>query len=147
VLGYVVDCLLVVGVVAAAGLLIALAFAPRLADFGEDLSEGHPAFVCSAAAMLIVGGFFIGLWNRFYLIYTRGYSVGQGLMKLKVVDAQGQLLTQGQAFIRLIMHTVFGFVPVLPILDLLWPLWDERRQTLHDKVAGSYVIYNPATRP
>jgi uncharacterized RDD family membrane protein YckC len=26
------------------------------------------------------------------------------------------------------------------LLDLLWPLWDEQRQTLHDKAVGSFVV-------
>jgi uncharacterized RDD family membrane protein YckC len=26
------------------------------------------------------------------------------------------------------------------LLDLLWPLWDERNQTLHDKIVKSYVV-------
>jgi len=25
-------------------------------------------------------------------------------------------------------------------LDLLWPLWDRRNQTLHDKAAGTVVL-------
>jgi uncharacterized RDD family membrane protein YckC len=31
-------------------------------------------------------------------------------------------------------------VPTL--LDGLWPLWDERNQALHDKVANTFVIYS-----
>lgn len=32
---------------------------------------------------------------------------------------------------------VFGFYPVV---DLLWPLWDGKKQALHDKVAGTNVV-------
>jgi uncharacterized RDD family membrane protein YckC len=144
-LGYVVDGLVILGMVVALGLLTAL-FVGGLYGLEGRMSDGMEGAACSGVALFIVAGFFIGLWNRFYLIYTRGYSVGQGVMKLKVVDAQGQLLTPGRAFIRLIMHTLFGFVPFLPVLDFLWPLWDDHRQTLHDKVANSYVIYDPARR-
>lgn len=31
------------------------------------------------------------------------------------------------------------------VVDLLWPLWDERRQTLHDKLAGTVVKRGRAT--
>ena len=55
-------------------------------------------------------------------------------------DANGNLLTQGTAFVRLLVRAVMGFVPLLPMLDLLWPLWDPRNQTLHDKVAGTVVL-------
>ena len=30
--------------------------------------------------------------------------------------------------------------PLLILVDLLWPLWDARRQTLHDKIAGTVVL-------
>jgi len=86
----------------------------------------------------------VGLWNKAYLVSKRGCSVGQGVMKIKVVDAQGHLLTIGQAVLRLLAHVGLSFVPVVGLVDLLWPLWDERRQTLHDKAVGSYVITNPA---
>jgi len=71
----------------------------------------------------------------------RGYSVGQGLMKLKVVDAHGNLIPTGTAVLRLLCTVGLQFVPVVGgFLDLLWPLWDKERQTLHDKAVGTYVI-------
>jgi uncharacterized RDD family membrane protein YckC len=79
-------------------------------------------------------------------VAQRGYSVGQGVMGIKVVDAQGQLLSQGTALIRLLAHVGLSFIPFGGIIDLLWPLWDDRRQTLHDKAVGCYVITDPARR-
>jgi uncharacterized RDD family membrane protein YckC len=32
------------------------------------------------------------------------------------------------------------------ILDLLWPLWDDKRQALHDKIAGTNVVVQPRRR-
>jgi uncharacterized RDD family membrane protein YckC len=86
----------------------------------------------------------VGLFNSVYLVAQRGFSVGQGIVKIKVVDSNGNLLTQGTAFIRLLVRVALSFVPFLPLLDLLWPLWDERRQTLHDKAVNCYVINNPS---
>lgn len=44
-------------------------------------------------------------------------------------------------------YAVLGVVPVLgsilslyPVLDMLWPLWDDKRQALHDKVAKTNVV-------
>jgi uncharacterized RDD family membrane protein YckC len=31
-------------------------------------------------------------------------------------------------------------VPFLSLLDGLWPLWDDKRQALHDKVAKTQVV-------
>jgi uncharacterized RDD family membrane protein YckC len=86
----------------------------------------------------------VGVYNKVYLVSSRGFSIGQGMMKLKVIDANGNRLTQGTAFLRLLVQVGLGLVPFLPLIDLLWPLWDERRQTLHDKAVSSYVINNPS---
>ncbi|MGA2433431.1 MAG: RDD family protein [Acidimicrobiales bacterium] len=38
-------------------------------------------------------------------------------------------------------HAALGLVLGIPIfLDLLWPLWDKRKQTLTDKFAGTVVV-------
>ena len=60
--------------------------------------------------------------------------------KLTVLDAlKRQAITVG--------CNILGLVPVvslvtglLPILDGLWPLWDSKRQALHDKLAGTNVV-------
>lgn len=36
--------------------------------------------------------------------------------------------------------TAFVCAGLLNVLDTMWMLWDPRRQTLHDKVAGSMVV-------
>lgn len=44
-------------------------------------------------------------------------------------------------------YAALSFVPVLgsllglyPLVDVLWPLWDDKRQALHDKVARTNVV-------
>ena len=32
---------------------------------------------------------------------------------------------------------------LLQLLNVLWPLWDGRRQALHDKAAGTVVVVRP----
>jgi uncharacterized RDD family membrane protein YckC len=46
-----------------------------------------------------------------------------------------------------ILFSVAGVIPLVgslagfgALLDYLWPLWDDRKQALHDKVAGTYVV-------
>jgi uncharacterized RDD family membrane protein YckC len=85
----------------------------------------------------------VGAYNKVYLVSTRGYSVGHGMMKIKVVNAQGDKLDMGKAFVRLIVQAAMSLIWFLSLLDHLWPLWDVRRQTLHDKAVDSYVINNP----
>jgi uncharacterized RDD family membrane protein YckC len=113
---------------------------------GGDHSEFAGGMCCVLLIIFPVASLIVGIYNRVYLVSQRGYSIGQGVMKLKVIDANGQLLTQGNAAIRLLVQVGLGFIPFGGVLDLLWPLWDDRRQTLHDKAVGCFVIQNPDAR-
>lgn len=101
---------------------------------------------CGGFLMLIivppVAYLVVGLLNKVYWVSTRGYSMGQGIMKLKVVDKDGNLIPMGTSVLRLAVTVGLGFVPLVGgLLDLLFPLFDDpTRQTLHDKAVGTYVI-------
>ena len=144
--GYIIDSLLVLGAMIVLNLVLGGMFAGMIGVFGRSsgaASGASSGLCCLWLVMFPLASILVGLYNRVYLVSTRGSSLGQGVMKLKVIDANGNLLTQGNAFIRLLVQAAFGFVPLLPLLDLLWPLWDDRCQTLHDKAVSSYVIHNP----
>lgn len=89
-----------------------------------------------------VAYFVVGLLNKVYWVSTRGYSIGQGVMKLKVVDENGNLIDMGKAVLRLLCTVGLAFIPFVgSLLDLLFPLFDDpTRQTLHDKAVGTYVV-------
>lgn len=145
VVGYIIDSLFVGAAMLVLFLVLGSVFGSLAAMGGE--SSGFAGGMC--CTMIIIFPFatlLVGLYNRVYLVSQRGYSIGQGVMKLKVIDANGQLLTQGSALIRLLAQAALGFIPFVGILDLLWPLWDDRCQTLHDKAVGSFVIHNPDAR-
>ena len=66
---------------------------------------------------------------------------------IRVIREDRQPVTAGTGFIRdvLMQDIVFGFIGSLIfyipwLLDGLWPLWDERNQALHDKVANTFVV-------
>ena len=42
----------------------------------------------------------------------------------------------------------YGFQVLSPanVLDVLWPLWDDKKQALHDKVVGTNVVVGPQPR-
>jgi uncharacterized RDD family membrane protein YckC len=98
-------------------------------------------FCCVGFFSIPVAMLIAGLYNKVFLISKRGYSVGQGVMKLKVVDANGNLIDTGKSVLRLLIQMGFSLVPFLPLISILFPLFDEpTRQTLHDKAVGTYVI-------
>jgi uncharacterized RDD family membrane protein YckC len=114
-----------------------------------SISEDLGGLVGSASCCIFfvlppVAAFLVGLYNKVYLISQRGYSIGQGVMNLKVVMGDGGPVQMGTAILRLLVQMGLGVIPfvgfILAILNLLWPLWDPQKQTLHDKAVGTFVI-------
>lgn len=82
----------------------------------------------------------VGIYNKVIRIGKRGASIGQEKLKLRVIATDGSQVPTSRLVVRLLVQSGFVLVPLLPLLDLLWPLWDAHRQTLHDKAVGTYVI-------
>jgi uncharacterized RDD family membrane protein YckC len=38
------------------------------------------------------------------------------------------------------IQVLSAVVSMLSLLDYLWPLWDSKRQALHDKIADTQVV-------
>lgn len=112
---------------------------------GAASQDAGGLFGCSGCCLFFVlppiSYFVAGLLNKVYWVSKRGYSIGQGVMKLKVVNASGNLIPMGTSILRLLATVGLGLIPFLgAALDLLWPLWDPQRQALHDKAVGTFVI-------
>ncbi len=110
-------------------------------DTGSSIMGG---LMCIGVVLAGVASLGVGLYNKVFLVAKRGASIGQGIMGLKMVDAAGNLPQMGSLIIRLLVSVGLGMIPMVGtlgvIIDYLWPLWDEKKQTLHDKVAGTFVI-------
>lgn len=108
------------------------------------------------------GGFFAGILASYgaflltYLIITaayyiilhskKGQTVGKMAMKIKVVDeATGDLIPIGKSAMRWVVTQALSLFTcgIGGLLDGLWPLWDAKRQAIHDKVAKTFVIDAP----
>jgi uncharacterized RDD family membrane protein YckC len=128
--------------------LISLIFAGLAAAANDASRTGEssplglmPCCLCCGAPLgVAVVGFLFGLFNKVYLVGKRGYSIGQGFRRLRVVLPNGQRVPYGTLLLRLLVQFGLGLIWVVQLLDLLWPLWDEKRQTLHDKAVGTFVI-------
>ena len=114
------------------------------AGVGGDDNPLPGGIMCMGMLITFISVFGLGIFNKIYLVSKRGSSIGQGVMKLKVVDATGNIPPMGTLLIRLLVQVGLSFIPFfsifLVLLDALWPLWDEKKQTLHDKAAGTFVI-------
>lgn len=75
------------------------------------------------------------------VIAWKGVTLGNLLTKTKVVDASsGEVLSLRRAFLR--SASLLGLLVTLvgAGIDVLFPLIDARRQTLHDKVGNALVV-------
>lgn len=101
----------------------------------------------------LVALFATGVYTVRFLSGVRGQTLGNRVAASRVRDAQtGQQLTFMQAFKRwgfIAIYTLVLFGPepvaqvvfyVLFLADGLYPLYDARNQTLHDKFAGTIVV-------
>lgn len=100
---------------------------------------------------MAIGGILIGLgillmwgiliWNRIFKMGRTGQSVGKKAMGLKLINEQtgqpiGAAMALGREILSQIINQVF-------FLSNLWMLWDDKKQTLHDKIVNSTVISVP----
>jgi uncharacterized RDD family membrane protein YckC len=89
------------------------------------------------------------LFVLFVVIYTtamtgsrRGQTLGMMVVRAKAVDtAGGGPIGYGRALGRVVVEYLLLFLLFAPwVLDMVFPLWDPRRQTLHDKVMNTVVV-------
>ncbi len=75
------------------------------------------------------------------LLNHKGQTVGMMALGTRCVDQDtGGPIGTGRAFGRTALLIILQFTVVGWILDVLWPLWDARNQTLHDKAIRSLIV-------
>src|SRR5205085_1046599 len=141
-LGALIDGGVAVGIMIVLFIIFGILAAIGAGIGGSDSPLGGSIF-CLGAVISFLAFFGFGLYNKVFLISKRGSSIGQNIMHLKVVDANGQIPSTGMLVLRLLVQFGLPYVPfgvIVSIVDHLFPLWDEKRQTIHDKAASTYVI-------
>ena len=143
-IAFVVDLVIinVISVVVIASIGLILNF------FGLDNSSGLVStFIKSLVATLenealLITVSFTSVFGAVYLLFfwvLVGITPGKALLGLRVVRADGQSLTIGRAFLRLVGYWVSA---LLFFLGFVMVIFDNRRQGLHDKIANTVVVYN-----
>jgi uncharacterized RDD family membrane protein YckC len=116
-----------------------------------DTSEYDLGEFCASGASTIgqVSVFLTGLiafayivWNLGYRQGTTGSSIGKGIMKFKIVSEKtGQPIGFGMSVVRELVYLVFaGLCGIVWLIAVLFPLWDEKRQTLVDKIISTIAV-------
>lgn len=82
-------------------------------------------------------------------VANRGQTLGKMVLGIRVVGAEdGGAVGYGRAAARAAFFTVLGNAcGCVWLIDVLWLLWDRRKQTLHDKVTRTVVAKVDPTGP
>lgn len=99
----------------------------------------------TSLTLMIIGtllGVGFTLWNTCLRQGRSGYSIGKGLMGLRLVDQRtGEPSGLGRALARQLLHLLDWCTLGL---GFLWPLWDHHRQTFADKIMSTIVVDEPS---
>jgi uncharacterized RDD family membrane protein YckC len=102
---------------------------PKILYFLDQISVPQ---TMAALALVYTLAYFIFFWS------LTGQTLGKALLGLRVVAKNGKRMMVWHSIIRLMGY----FVSIVTLfLGFVWVIFDERRQGLHDKLAGTYVIY------
>ena len=76
------------------------------------------------------------------MLGARGQTLGNMAVGTRVVDSRtAGPVTYAKALGRWAAEFLLIILFFLPwVVDILWPLWDRQKQTLHDKMAGTVVL-------
>ncbi|MFL6128373.1 MAG: RDD family protein [Mycobacteriales bacterium] len=97
----------------------------------------------AVGVLLCVAAAVVGIWNLGWRMGKHGWSWGKQVMKIKLVRMAdgvppGGGVGLGRYFVRALLGGItFG---LYTLLTYLWPLWDERRQSLDDKIFSTLVV-------
>jgi len=91
---------------------------------------------------ILVPAVVVILYGMFLCGSARGQTIGMMIVRVRVVDANtGGPIGMGRALGRGAFEYLMAAIIFIPwVVDMLFPLWDQRRQTLHDKVTNSVVV-------
>jgi uncharacterized RDD family membrane protein YckC len=100
--------------------------------------------------VLLFGGLTAFVWTVGYRWWgnATGRPFGKRLAGIRVVsEATGLPPGVGSGFVRLIVEFALGIFSPLNLINYFWPLWDTKKQTIHDKAAGTVVVRDAVSSP
>jgi uncharacterized RDD family membrane protein YckC len=96
--------------------------------------------ITNQGAILFV--LFVIIYSTAFTGSARGQTPGMMVVHARAVDANsGAPIGYARALARIVVEYLLFALLVAPwVLDMVLPLWDPRRQTLHDKITTTVVI-------
>lgn len=116
--------------------IVVIIFAANRTLTSSAESNAASTIVGVLSGVILLGGGAVYLavcWAR------SGQTLGNRLMRIRVIREDSQLLTFWQGLLRALVGMLL-IDTVTCYAGWLWPLWDKKKQALHDKVAHSIVV-------
>lgn len=113
----------------------------RVAGVGQRIL----AYVLELPLIVLTLGIGYLIWMLFFA-WPKGLTPGKQVVGLRVVKSDGAPATWGTMFLReIIAKNVVWFIGMLVLfvgwfIGAMWMIWDHDRQTLYDKMAGTFVV-------
>ncbi|RNL79469.1 RDD family protein [Nocardioides marmorisolisilvae] len=98
-------------------------------------SSSHGAFWALIGSILLAS-----LVYQFVFLLWKQATPGKLICGLRVRLRDSPDLPVGTILLRLLGVFLLGLCWIVQLLDYLWPLWDSKRQALHDKIASTNVV-------
>ena len=93
----------------------------------------------------VIGGSIVGVLiaaaYEVFFLRRSGATPGKRIAGISVrLRNQAGPLPMSAVLIRTACYFGFSLISILSLLDVLWPLWDDKKQALHDKVVATNVV-------
>jgi uncharacterized RDD family membrane protein YckC len=149
-LAFIIDILIVNIVLLFIGWLVStsLGFIQNLSSLGIDVMSlnyftkiitiiSDPFFI-SAFVLIIIYIYFI-----FFVIFS-GHTPGKAILGLRIVTTEGKKISFTRSTIRFL-----AYIPTLLSFGIgfFWLILDDQRQTWHDTLSGTFVVYTWEAQP
>jgi eukaryotic-like serine/threonine-protein kinase len=101
-----------------------------------DVDTSEPGQTGIGFILLPIVPLYSALLHRFW----HGQTLGKRLFGIAVRRVDGSQIDFAQSYGRSITQFLLLIFWVAGLVDSLWPLWQERRRSLHDLAAGTIVV-------
>jgi len=119
-------------------LILYIIFLPKVVspDVNGNINSTQSGGNLALALLMVLIMIAIDVYNRWYK-GGQGQSFGKKQLGLTLVaESTGQPIGMGKAFLRDLAHIVDSLICYI---GYLFPLWDQKRQTIADKIMTTVV--------
>ena len=121
--------------------------AAQTAAGSAPIAPFPPANVLIYAFAASIIGIVISATYEVFFLSRSGATPGKKIAGISVrLRDQAGPLPMKAVLGRTACYFGFSLVGIVSTIDVLWPLWDDKKQAIHDKVVGTNVVVGPQPR-